>query len=283
LSGRLETFIYSDEQRQVALAGRDGEDAFARVFGADARTVVVLYRAGWGDQGFTAAEATAIRNRAYEHGYDFTTFIPLDVPPSVPKWLARNRLWVGTERWGWDAAAAVIESRVLEQGGSPRIEDASVVAKQLQLQRDAKHRRFTLLNDGDPVEKALSEYSRLVNAIKQVATNVGLDCQQRTNEMTVMDEQWHATVGFHREYTNSLRGSHLWVAYSKGRHGVTQHYDFDVDEDGYRLGWREKQPSPDPTGRVVVLTLADPTFITSATLADTVVKTLLKHVMGDGA
>lgn len=87
LKDRLSTFIYSDRERQEALAGRDGEEAFSLAFGKHARTVVVLYRAGWGERGFTSAEATAIRNRAYEFGYDFTTFIPLDKPPTVPQWL----------------------------------------------------------------------------------------------------------------------------------------------------------------------------------------------------
>jgi hypothetical protein len=106
---RLATFIYSDAKRQATLAGRDGEEAFSRVLGMEARTVVVLYREGWGEQGFTAVEATAIRNRAREVGYDFTTFIPLNKPPTVPRWLPQNRLWIGLERWGIEHAATVIE------------------------------------------------------------------------------------------------------------------------------------------------------------------------------
>ena len=85
LADRLKTFIYSDKGRQAMLAGRDGEGAFARIFGDEARTVVVLYREGWGEQGFTAAESTGIRNRASERGFQFTTFIPLDNPPVAPR------------------------------------------------------------------------------------------------------------------------------------------------------------------------------------------------------
>jgi hypothetical protein len=109
LEGRLATFIYSDAKRQVNLAGRDGADAFSRVFGAEARTVVVLYREGWGDHGFTDVEATAIRNRAHEVGWNFTTFIPLDEPPLTPKWLPRARLWIGLKQYGLEHAATVIE------------------------------------------------------------------------------------------------------------------------------------------------------------------------------
>ncbi len=42
LKGRLSTFVYSE--RQAEIAGTDGEKTFNRVFGSDARIVVVLYR-----------------------------------------------------------------------------------------------------------------------------------------------------------------------------------------------------------------------------------------------
>jgi hypothetical protein len=41
LRTRVRTFLYSDAERQIVLAGRDGADAFARVFGIESRTVVV--------------------------------------------------------------------------------------------------------------------------------------------------------------------------------------------------------------------------------------------------
>ncbi len=46
LRDRLRVFIYSDAERQTKLSGRDGEEAFARIFGRESRTVVVLYRQG---------------------------------------------------------------------------------------------------------------------------------------------------------------------------------------------------------------------------------------------
>jgi len=128
LKDRLTTFIYSDRERQETLADSDGEEAFSLAFSKHARTVVVLYRAGWGERGFTGVEATAIRNRASEFGYDFTTFIPLDTPSTVPQWLPRSRIWVGLARWGVEHAATVIESRVQEAGGVPKESTAADVA-----------------------------------------------------------------------------------------------------------------------------------------------------------
>ena len=54
---RLRTFIYSKEQEQ--LAGRDGEEKFAQVFGRGARIVVVLHRQGWGTTPWTRVEMRA--------------------------------------------------------------------------------------------------------------------------------------------------------------------------------------------------------------------------------
>src|SRR4051794_8510262 len=98
LQDRLKVFLYS--RRQGEIAGTDGEKTFNAVFGEQARLVVVLYRSGWGQTPWTRIEETAIRNRAYEHGYDFVKFIPLDDNPSVPKWLPKTQLWFGLKRWG---------------------------------------------------------------------------------------------------------------------------------------------------------------------------------------
>lgn len=98
LQTRVRTFIYSDAERQVQLAGRDGEEAFAKVFGEESRIVVVLYRDGWGESGFTAAEATAIRNRAFTEG--------LVLRPLSP-WIHHQRFQNGSRALGCGLAWSV--------------------------------------------------------------------------------------------------------------------------------------------------------------------------------
>src|SRR5689334_17468170 len=73
IQDRYRTFLYSRAQEQ--LAGRDGEQKFNDVFGEQARTVAVLLRAEWGQTRWTRIEETAIRNRAFNQGYEFATFI----------------------------------------------------------------------------------------------------------------------------------------------------------------------------------------------------------------
>jgi hypothetical protein len=106
---RLKMFIYSKSQDKIA--GTDGEKTFHEVFGKKARTVVVLYREKWGTTSWTRIEETAIRNRAYEEGYDFVLFIPLQKPARLPKWLPKTQIWTDLERWGNEGAAAIIEER----------------------------------------------------------------------------------------------------------------------------------------------------------------------------
>src|SRR3990172_9377256 len=130
LQDRVRTFLYSKKQDEIA--GTDGEKIFNEVFGVQSRLVVVLYRKGWGQTPWTRIEETAIRNRAYEDGYDFVKFVPLDDPPTVPKWLPRTQLWVGFKRWGVVGTASVIEARIEELGGEPHEETVQERAARLE-------------------------------------------------------------------------------------------------------------------------------------------------------
>ncbi len=98
LQDRVTTFLYSKKQEQIA--GTDGEKTFNKVFGEEARIVVLLYRDGWGQTPFTRIEETAIKNRSFNHGYDFLLCIPLDEPPVAPEWYPKTNLWLGLSRWG---------------------------------------------------------------------------------------------------------------------------------------------------------------------------------------
>ena len=131
LKGGLKTFLYSERQKE--LAGTDGELTFNAAFGKQARFVVVLFRDGWGETPWTRIEQTAVRNRAFEEGFDFCLMIKLDGASTVPPWLPRARLWVGFERFGIDGASAVIHARAQELGSTPHEESL--------VERSARHIR----------------------------------------------------------------------------------------------------------------------------------------------
>jgi hypothetical protein len=114
LQERYRTFLYSERQRE--LAGRDGEEKFKRVFSKEARIVAVLYRPEWGNTPWTRIEQTAIRDRAYEQGYDFCFFIGMTEPVQYPDWLPKNRLLHVLKRFGIMGVAGALESRLQELG-----------------------------------------------------------------------------------------------------------------------------------------------------------------------
>ena len=150
LKGSLKTFLYSEQQKQ--LGGTDGEANFNSVFGQKSRSVVILYREDWGTTPWTRIEETAIRNRAFESGYDFALLVPLDKPAIKPKWFPQNRLWIGFERWGIKGAAAVIEARVHELGGTPHRETLEERAARHDREIRFKSERTAALNSYQGVE-----------------------------------------------------------------------------------------------------------------------------------
>jgi hypothetical protein len=163
LQDRFKTFLYSKQQETVA--GTDGELSFNDVFAKQCRTVAVLYRDGWGETPWTRIEETAIRNRAYDEGYNFVIFIPLDDPPAVPKWLPRTYLWLGLKRFGLRGAAAVLESKIQEHGGDPAEESVSDRAARHRRNIDFVEEQRKFQNSEVGVQSANASYEALIAGI----------------------------------------------------------------------------------------------------------------------
>lgn len=254
LSGRLETFLYSKKQEEIA--GTDGEETFGRVFSEEARVVVVLYRSGWGGTPWTRIEETAIRNRGYEEGYDFALFVPLDDPPNVPKWLPKNRMWIGLERWGVESAAAVIEARVQEEGGEPRPETVEVKAAKVKEERAHQERRRRFLGSKAGVEAAKGELQQvmdrveeLVEAISDPGTNLTFRFVKEDRQIALFSHGYSVSVALAIQWRNTLDDSGLYVKVWDGRVRIGggipmrqateirgEEYELDLDRRG-NVGW----------------------------------------------
>jgi hypothetical protein len=220
LGGRVRVFLYP--RQQEVIAGTDGEQTFNRVFGEEARIVVVLYRADWGQTPFTRIEETAIRNRAFEQGYDFVLFIPLDPSPTVPAWLPKNRIWIGLERWGEHAAASVIEARVQEAGGTPQQETAADSARRLARELTAAKRREEFHESSAGVHAAASEAGVLIDAIEKAApaeTGLAFEFERGDGraQCLLYCEGSQVSVTWSNSIVNSLREARVIVKLWKGR------------------------------------------------------------------
>ena len=201
------------------LSGANGEEIFNSVFGKKARCVVIFYRKEWGQTPFTRIEETAIRNRAFSVGYDFTLFIPTEKSPNVPPWLPKTRLWFGLDRFGLTGAAAVIEARVEELGGEPRVESITDRAARLQRVRELDDARKGFRESEVGVHEATRAFDRLISALKAKSAEIvavdehlaNLKVTQHTNYWLVHGLGPCMSVRWRQQYANSLDGSSLNV------------------------------------------------------------------------
>ena len=169
LRDRVKTFLYTE--RQMELAGTEGDETFARVFRESARMVVVLFRPEWGKTKWTRVEETAIRSRAFELGFQFLKFIPLADPPGVPVWLPPTQIWVGLEKWGVDGAAAILEERLRELGAHPHQETVEEHAARTAREIGFQERQERYLWDVGARE-AVQQFELLEQEIKRLAGTI---------------------------------------------------------------------------------------------------------------
>jgi hypothetical protein len=176
LQDRYSTFLYS--RRQGEIAGKDGELRFNDIFGKESRAVIVLHRAGWGETPWTRIEETAIRNRAFDEGYDFALFIPTEAPASVPRWLPKTRIWYNLSRWGLEGAAPVIEAHIQSLGGEARVESVADRSARLERALASEQKRQQFLRSVDGVNAAGGEFDDLIVRLRgwaqEIAANLGV-------------------------------------------------------------------------------------------------------------
>ncbi len=219
VEGRIGTFLYARKQGEIV--GKDGEEEFNRVFGLEARLVVVLYDAEWGKTSWTRIEETAIRNRGYSEGYDFVLFIITKTGLQPPKWLPKNRLWFGLGHYGVKGAAAVIEARVQELEGEVRELTAADKAKQKAREIEFEHTRQDFLRSQDGMHAACKEVANLFSELKKIITqiesqNLKFTIDGNDKELMVYSSGYTLFIHWSVQYANSLDSSCLRVQLFKG-------------------------------------------------------------------
>lgn len=282
LAQRLTTFVYFN--RQEELAGTDGEQTFNRIFGTESRIVVVLYRDHWGSTPWTRIEETAIRNRGFQDGYDFLTMIPLNTPPTAPKWLPKTRIWVGIDRWDIEGAASVIEARVQETGGSPKQESPAEQASRLSRLKREEEQRFALLNSEDGVNRANHEVDALFGHIERIRSeitntesDIKLGCERtEPGSLKVFSWGYQIRLSWVYECRNSLRGSRLYVELRK-----SERYPVSSSEHRPAFAPEEFNFDARPSNRFGWTRESDKRFLTSEQLASHCVKLLLDRLQQD--
>lgn len=278
LQDRLSTFLYS--RRQEELAGTDGEESFGKVFGQEARIVVVLYRNSWGKTFWTRIEETAIRNRAFQEGYDFAVFAPVENDVTLPRWLPMTQIWIGLQRWGIEGAASVIEARVQQAGGSPQEESVSARAVRLKRQMNAETERARFLKSAEGVNAASCEAKAFFDHLEESAIHI---CTETGFELTPKRVQQGIelcaaygclALDWVLRFSNSLDESYLYVELWEGKPDRPGRYFFNTP---LRRSMTKYSFDRLPTGELGWRRTDMKKFLNSQRLSDACLKLLVDH------
>lgn len=160
LDSNLSIFIYSKQQED--LVGSDGEIEFKRIFSEQSRVVVVLYREEYGKTPWTRMEEEAIRKRAYDEGYDFALYIPLQKDRKVPSYLPKTQIWVDLQRFGIQGAANIIGHIINGRGGDSKPASSEQKAERLKKRIDFEKKLNNYLSSYEAYQDAINEMSSLI-------------------------------------------------------------------------------------------------------------------------
>jgi hypothetical protein len=229
IGGQARTFVYSDHQKD--LAGKDGMEEFTKTFAERARVVVVLHREGWGDHKWTGVERTAIKERGFEHGWEFLLAISLDgtAPVGIPK----AQLWLDWKRFGEETAVAVILRKVTEQGGDVHEESAAEQAARAQSQHVAEKNVSGFLHSERGVAAALAALAEMhahlavqVDAMRTTASALRIDFEKDPHawKMAISSPGYTVTMAWSHQYSNSLDGSSLFIVERAGLYHLGPHW-----------------------------------------------------------
>jgi hypothetical protein len=253
LRDRMRVFVYSEQQKD--LAGRDGLEEFSTIFRRKSALCVVLYREGWGQTRWTRVEETALKSRGFERGWQFLLVVVLDNSP-LPDWLPPTKIWFGLDQYGVQAAAAVIDARVQEAGGTVHQESAREKATRLAHEAQRNEERELFLRSVNGVQAAKRELDNLFDHLEREAAAINqlggtkMDLVRRDAFVVALRTPLSSiTFGWAQQFGNSLEGSYLVIreldgTYFFGRNEAENaernsvHAKFDVAATG-ELGWRK--------------------------------------------
>ncbi len=224
INPRLRAFAYLYEQAQ--LAGADGQKKFNKIFGEEAKVVVVFYRPKWGSTEWTRVEETAIQNRGLKKGYDFVLLVMLE-KCEPPVWLPVSRLWWGYERFGIEGLAGAIEVRVQEAGGDVAEDSAEQKAMRMSREIADTQEKKRILASGEGVALAKKNVDELFKQLEHIAVTTSksnpdlqMNCERNANIFVIRGSCHSLILNWQTNYANTLQHSALTLRLFKGHIGL---------------------------------------------------------------
>lgn len=280
LSPPHSSFLYTEQQQ--LLAGADGYEKFAAVFAEHARMVVLVYRDGWGERGFTYIERTAIKRRIHAQGADFLFIVIATTEPrqTLPDWLPGDHVYWDLPTFGVEDAVDAIRQRLRRIGGAPRIETAVEMALRQKCERIAAS-EHELFRQTRGLDAARQELRAIFAALSEIAAasagTLSPPEWNRTNtaiSFTPPSGMPKLTFALQMAAVRTPRDPDLHVRLWRGGSAINATYpgigespsyksDYQIDlDEGGRVGWRP-------------IRAAHATILSSNEVADREVKELL--------
>jgi hypothetical protein len=220
LSDRLPTFIYTDRQDEVV--GTEAMESFPKVYGTDARIVVILYRPKWGKTDYTRLEENAIRSRLLHQSTDFILLLKLE--DGRPEWYSESAIYCNYHNTKVDVIVGHIEAMVKKRGGQVRPESAEDMAARLRREHDRTQAFEQLYNSERGVVLANETFNALyarfderINALQGLVPYS--HSAQKRPELHIMHFFNPVALDFSWKYhfSNSLNDARLVVELSNGQ------------------------------------------------------------------
>jgi hypothetical protein len=274
LHDNLKTFLYPKKLEEIDRTNRELKimDAIEK----HSKMIVVLFRKKWGNSPWTKIEELAIRKRAAKEGYDSLLFIPLDHPPTVPKYVPKEQVWKELGDSGIKGAALVIEERfrLVQNTNNKKFESA--------IDQDATHRvdddsdKSIIMDAVNTLEIAMLELNDLFFELKNYKTKIekdrkGIIIDFHQKHKTCILHHGVFSIKFHLQTSNNKATSQSKLYYELQKQDTESNepniltvevYQFEAKKSG-EYGWMKD--------------IGTDLFISSKKLAEKSINTLLSQ------
>jgi len=154
LNPGLKIFFYKTNQSE--LISKSGPEAFANIFKAQSRVVVILSRSEWSNSFYTDIERNAIIDKVKFDGFGFIVIIPM-VQDEIPPWYPSTKIYASPFRFSVEELAHFIEFKVSELGGTIKALTVEDRYEHFKSRIDEKKSTVLLQQSPEAIESAKNE------------------------------------------------------------------------------------------------------------------------------
>ncbi|MGI8486129.1 MAG: hypothetical protein ACR2OU_17955 [Thermomicrobiales bacterium] len=216
----LRTFVFTAEQRE--LVGRNGVEAFSKLFRRDARLAVVLHREGYGKTEFTDLEVRGIQDRALETQWVSPLLFKLD-DSDPPSWYPNRNIWLDLQRYPLDEAVGAIRLRTEELGAITRAETPTELLTRLSQKKSSDDQRHRFQESEAGFDAVDAEVKAAVASLRRSRDEAVVPLQHTGTEaidvnlgIALVSRFGSVLMEWSQQYHRSIDGAGLYIKFFDG-------------------------------------------------------------------